>query len=166
MGKVEAVIKSEIVRLARRELRKIAVPLGRDVRSLKSTISQLRKTVSALERFTALQRKEMGGKKPLEATPEEVKISRFSPRLIRSLRKKLRISQKELAILTGVTVGAIHQWESGMFKPSPKKKIVLVALRKLGRRDARKLLEESAAEWVEKKIRKPRKKGKPRAPRK
>lgn len=166
MGKVETVIKSEIVRLARRELRKIAVPLGRDVRSLKSTISQLRKTVSALERFTALQRKEMGGKKLLEATPEEVKISRFSPRLIRSLRKKLRISQRELASLAGVTVGAIHQWESGMFKPSPKKKIVLVALRKLGRRDARRLLEENPAELVEKKIRKPRIKGKPRSLRK
>jgi DNA-binding transcriptional regulator YiaG len=166
MGKVEAVIKSEIVRLARRELRKIAVPLGRDVRSLKNTISQLRKTVSALERFTTLQRKEMGKKKPLEATPEEVKISRFSPRLIRSLRKKLRISQKELAILAGVTVGAIHQWESGMFKPSLKKKSVLVALRKLGRRDVTRLLEESAAELVEKKIRKPRKKGKSRGLRK
>jgi len=160
MGKVEAVIKSEIVRLARRELRKIAVPLGRDVRSLKNTISQLRKTVSALERFTALQKKEMGKKKPLEATPEEVQISRFSPRLIRSLRKRLRISQKELAILAGVTVGAIHQWESGMFKPSMKKKIVLVALRKLGRRDARGLLDESKAELVEKEIRKPRKRGK------
>ena len=42
----------------------------------------------------------------LEAAPEEVKISRFSPRLIRSLRKHLGITQKELAILAGVTVGA------------------------------------------------------------
>ena len=35
MGKIEAIIKSEIVRLAKREIRKISVPLGRDVRALK-----------------------------------------------------------------------------------------------------------------------------------
>jgi DNA-binding transcriptional regulator YiaG len=153
MGKIEGIIKSEIMRLAKREIRKIAVPLGRDVRNMKSAVSQLRKAVLALQRITAGQQKELEkGKKPLEAAPEEVKVSRFSPRLIRSLRGHLGISQKELAILTGVTVGAIHQWESGRFKPSMKKKAVMVALRKLGRREVRKLLEEKKAEMTEKKV--------------
>jgi DNA-binding transcriptional regulator YiaG len=143
MGKLEATIKSEIVRLAKREMRKTLVPLGRDVRVLKSAVSQLRKTVLALERFAAQQQKELKKRKiPVEATPEEVKKSRFSPALIRSLRRHLRITQKELAILTGVTVGAAHQWEIGRFKPKDEKKSVMVGLRKLGRRDVRKLLEE------------------------
>ncbi len=143
MGKFAGIIKSEIVRLARREVRKTLVPLGRDVRSLKSTVSQLRKTVLALERLAAQQQKELGQRKvPLEATPEEVKKSRFSPDLIRSLRRHLRISQKELAILAGVTVGAVAMWESGKFKPKDEKKAVIVALRKLGRREVRKLLEK------------------------
>jgi DNA-binding transcriptional regulator YiaG len=143
MGKLEATIKSEIVRLAKRELRKTLVPLGRDVRLLKSSVSQLRKTVLALERFVAQQQNELKKRKiPLEATPEEVKKSRFSPALIRSLRKNLGISQKELAILAGVTVGAAHLWEKGKFGPGDEKKAVMVALRKLGRREVRKLLEE------------------------
>ncbi|MGB7576207.1 MAG: hypothetical protein WBN53_20375 [Thermodesulfobacteriota bacterium] len=143
MGKLEGTIKSEIVRVAKREMRKTSVPLGRDVRLLKSTVSQLRKTVLALERLAAQQQKELKKRKmPLEATPEEVKKSRFSPTLIRSLRRHLRITQKELAILTGVTVGAAHQWEIGKFKPKDEKKSVMVGLRKLGRRDVRKLLEE------------------------
>jgi DNA-binding transcriptional regulator YiaG len=143
MGKLEATIKSEIVRLAKREVRKTLVPLGRDVRLLKGVVSQLRKTGLALARFVAQQKKELGKRKiPLEATPEEVKKSRFSPALIRSLRKNLGISQKELAILTGVTVGAAHLWEIGKFKPKDEKKALMVALRKLGRRDVRKLLEE------------------------
>jgi len=143
MGKLEATIKSEIVRLAKRKMRKTLVPLGRDVRVLKSAVSQLRKTVLALERFAAQQQKELKKRKiPVEATPEEVKKSRFSPALIRSLRRHLRITQKELAILTGVTVGAAHQWEIGRFKPKDEKKSVMVGLRKLGRRDVRKLLEE------------------------
>jgi DNA-binding transcriptional regulator YiaG len=152
MGKVEGIIKSEIVRLARREIRKISVPLGRDVRFLKRGVSQLGKAVLTLQRITASQQKELEkGKTPLEATPEEVKESRFSPRLIGSLRRRLGITQKELAILTGVTVGAVHLWEIGQFKPGMKKKAVMVALRKLSRREVRKLLEEKGTQMVEKK---------------
>jgi hypothetical protein len=43
MGKVKGIIKSEILRLAKREITKISVPLGRDVWSLKSAVSQLRR---------------------------------------------------------------------------------------------------------------------------
>ena len=143
MSNLGATIKSEIVRLAKREMRKTFVPLRRDVRSLKSTTSQLRKTVLTLERLAVQQQKELKKRKvPLEATPEEVKKSRFSPRLIRSLRKSLGISQKELATLAGVTVGAAHLWEKGKFGPKDEKKAIMVGLRKLGRREVRKLLEE------------------------
>jgi DNA-binding transcriptional regulator YiaG len=153
MGKVEGVIKSEIIRLAKREVRKISVPLGRDVRSLKSAVSQLRKAVLTLQRITTTQQKVLEkGKMPLEASPEEVKMSRFSPRLIQSLRRHLGITQKELAILTGVTVGAAHLWESGQFKPSEKKKAVMVALRKLGRREVRELLEGKGTPPAGKKV--------------
>jgi DNA-binding transcriptional regulator YiaG len=146
MGKLEGTIKSEIVRLAKREMRKTSVPLRRNLRLLKKTVSQIRRAVLALERSTAYQQKELKKRKiPLGATPEEVKKSRFSPALIRSLRKKLGISQKELAILAGVTVGATHLWEKGKFKPKDEKKAVMVGLRKLGRRDVKKLLEERAS---------------------
>lgn len=157
MGKLEGIIKFEIVRLAKREIRKISVPLAKDVRLLKNTVSQLRKTVLALERFAARQESKLKKEKILlEATPEEVKVSRFSPRLIRSLRKHLGITQKELAILAGVTVGAIHQWESGIFIPRAQKKSVLIALRKLGRREVRELLEEKRTEMGEKEVPTPR----------
>ena len=146
MGKLGVTIKSEIVRLAKREMRKTSVPLRRNLRLLKKTVSQIRRAVLALERSTAYQQKELKKRKiPLGATPEEVKKSRFSPRLVQSLRKKLGISQKELAILAGVTVGAAHLWEKGKFKPKDEKKAVMVGLRKLGRRDVKKLLEERAS---------------------
>jgi DNA-binding transcriptional regulator YiaG len=142
MGKVEAIIKSEIVRLAKREMRKVITPLKKDVWTLKNTISQLRKTVLTLERFTAIQRKEWDKKPPLKAAPEEVETSRLSPRLIRSLRSRLGLSQRDFARLAGVTPLAVYQWENGVFKPKKEKRGVLVALRKLGRREAKKLLEE------------------------
>ena len=143
MAKLEMILKAEIVRLSKREMRKVTVPLGREVRSLKGTVSHLRKTVSLLEKFAARQQSEMASERSrLQAAPEEMKKARFSPRLIRLLRKRLGITQRELAALAGVTVGAIYQWEQGLFEPRNDKKGALVALRKLGRREVKKLLEE------------------------
>jgi len=160
MGILETTIKSEIVRLAKRELKRVAVPLRRDVRTLRMTVSQLRKTLSGLERFAARRGSElMGEKAKLSASPEELEKARFSPRLILTLRKRLGITQKELATLAGVTVGAIFQWEKGIFDPREDKKAVLVALRKLGRRQVKTLLEEKGRETAVKKARVSKKRG-------
>ena len=146
MGKVETIIKSEIVRLSKREMRKVSVPLGRDIRLLKSTVSQIRKAVLVLQRFVAQKQKELPKREiRLEAPPEEIKNARFSPALIQSLRKRLGITQKELAILAGVTVGAAHLWETGKFLPSGEKRGAIVALRKLRRREVRELLDQKRA---------------------
>ena len=141
MGKLEQFFRSEMVRLSKREMNRVWVPVKRDVRSLKRTVSQLRRAVLALEQFADRQRKQLAQEEAqLTAPPDTVKKSRFSPRLIRALRKRLGLSQRELAILSGVTVGAVHQWETGKFIPKDEKKGCLVALRKLGRREARRLL--------------------------
>ncbi len=141
MGKMEGVFRTEVVRLARREVNKVALPLRRDVRSLKRTVSEFRKAILELKQFADRQRKQLEQKEAqLTATPEEIKKARFSTRLIRALRKRLGLSQRELANLAGVSVGAVYQWETGKFVPKDEKKGVLVALRKLGRREARELL--------------------------
>ncbi len=149
MGKLDATIKTEIMRLAKRELRKVSVPLKREVRSLKITVSQLRKAIAPLERFATDQQKVLAKRViRLEVSAEELKKSRLSPRLIKALRKKLGITQKELAILVGVTIGAAHQWETGKFTPKPEKKAALAALRKLGRTEVKKLLEAKGSKMT------------------
>ena len=143
MSKMESIIKSEIIRLAKREMRKISVPLGKDVRLLKRTVPYLQKSVLSLERFAAHLQKELTKRRiRFEVSPDELKVSRFSPRLVRSLRKRLGITQKELSILCGVTLGAVQSWESGKFRPKDEKRKAIVGLRKLRRRDVRKLLEK------------------------
>jgi DNA-binding transcriptional regulator YiaG len=89
-------------------------------------------------------------KPKLEATPEEIRTSRITPGRIRGLRKKLGISMRELGILTGATIGAVLSWEKGKFKPRGEKKAALVALRKLKKREVRKMV----AEKVDKKPKK------------
>jgi DNA-binding transcriptional regulator YiaG len=151
MGKLEGLIKEEIIRLAKREMKMKCVPLRREVRSLKITASQLRKSVLSLQRFVSQQEKQMGPKLIHEIIPEDLKTARVSPRLIKSLRKHLRVSQRELAKLAGVTVGAVCQWEKGNFGPREDKKKILVGLRKLGRQEAKRLLGEKKEEAAPKK---------------
>ena len=159
MAKIESILKSEMIRLARREMKKTFAPLNRDVRSLKGIVSQLRKSFFFLQKFMNQQERQMGSKPVTEVTPEEMKKARFSPRLIKTLRKHLGVSQREMAKLAGVTVGAVFQWEKGKFEPKDEKKKILVGLRKLGRREARKLLAEKREEPTPKKNPKVSKKG-------
>jgi DNA-binding transcriptional regulator YiaG len=118
-------------------------------------LSGLSKGITSLNRMTKELHLEEA-KPKLEATPEEVKASRLTPDRIRGLRKKLGISMRELGILTRASLGAVLSWEKGKFKPRGDKKAALVALRKLRKRDVKKLLAEKAETKVKAKRRRPK----------
>ena len=145
MGKVESTIKSEILRLAKKEVKAVFSPFRREVWAMRLKLSGLSKSFVVLNR----QAKELrqGEARPkLEASPEEVKVSRLTPERIHNLRKKKGISQRELGILTGATTGAVLSWEKGKFKPTGNKKAALVALRQFTKRDVKKMLAEMAGD--------------------
>jgi DNA-binding transcriptional regulator YiaG len=146
MAKIEGVIKAEIMRLAKREVRAVFRPLKREVWQMGTKLSNLSKAFASLTRMAKELHLQEKAKPKLEATPEEVKVSRLTPERISRLRKKLGISQRELGILTGASIGAILAWEKGKFRPKGEKKAALVALRKLKKREVRKLLAEKAEE--------------------
>jgi DNA-binding transcriptional regulator YiaG len=82
----------------------------------------------------------------MAAAPEEVKAARISPLLIKKLRKRLKITQGELATLIGVSTNAVGFWEQGKSRPTDRNRGALVALRKLGRREVAGILATKAAE--------------------
>jgi DNA-binding transcriptional regulator YiaG len=143
LGKLESTIKSEIQRLTKREIRSTFIPLRKEVRAMRIKLSSLSKGITSLNR--TIKELHLEEAKPqLEATREEVTASRLTPEGIRRLRKKLGISMKELGILTGSSLSAVLSWEKGKFKPGGEKKAVLVALKKLRKREVRKMLAEKA----------------------
>jgi DNA-binding transcriptional regulator YiaG len=147
MGKMEQTLKYEITRLAKKQVRAIFLPLARDVRRLKQTVSALRKTVAVLARLgTELQAERTVERSTLAAAPEEVKAARFSPLLTKKLRARLGITQGELATLVGVSNSAVGSWEYGKAKPEGHNREALVALRKLGKREVRGILAAKAEE--------------------
>ncbi len=163
MGKLESTIKSEIQRLAKREIRTTFLPLRKEVRAMRLKLFGLSKGILFLNRMTKELHLEEA-KPKLEATPEEVKASRLTPARITGLRKKLGISQRELGVLVGATTGAVLSWEKGKFKPRGDKKAALVALRKLRRREVRKLLAEKAGSSVMAKGKRPEVKARRKKP--
>ncbi len=145
MGKIEAVVKSEVTRLARKEVRAVCGPLGRDVRELKQAVSRLTKIVAALEKVAAEWRQQKQERRAkLEAPDEEVTAARFSPDLIRKLRRRLGLSQKQFAVLVEVSAVAVWSWETGRTRPTKQNKKSLVALRKLGKREVKNVLAQKA----------------------
>jgi len=161
MGKIETAVKSEIARLAKKEIRAVCGPLARDVRELKRTVSRLRRTVASLEKAAREWTKQIRAQKAeLKVPEEEVKAARLSPGLIRSLRKRLGLSQGQLATVVGISTVSVGLWEQGKTRPTGSNRAALVALRKLGRRDVRKILELKVTAKPKKKkaTRKPAKK--------
>ncbi len=70
----------------------------------------------------------------------EGKAAGFGARKIRSLRKKMGISQGELAVLLGVNRATVSMWEGGKFKPKEEKVKQIVALAGKSKEEAQKML--------------------------
>jgi DNA-binding transcriptional regulator YiaG len=141
VAKIEAAIKDAIMRGARRQVREAATPLRRDLRRVRRTLVALRADLAGLRDIAAhWQRVTESTPWQPEVSESELRSARMSPGLIVKLRARLRLTQSELARLVGVSAGAIAQWESGRASPAGPNRRRLVALRKLGRRDVRRLL--------------------------
>jgi len=139
--KIEIAINDAVQRGARRQIRLVATPLRREVWRLRHTVAGLRKELIAL-RATAAQWERVAKQTPWASTvsDETVKAARLSPRLIQKLRTRLGLSQSALAKLTGVSGAAVVQWEQGRAAPSGDRRKAVVALRRLGRREVKRLL--------------------------
>ena len=144
MGKVETVLKAEIARLSRRETRRLMTKHVEELRRLRRRVAELEHEVRALKAARA----EEQARTKIRAAAETVAGAqattvRLSPRLIRSLRNRLGISQAELAKLVGVSAVAVGTWESGRSRPRVVSKGRIAALRSVGRREVKRLLAKS-----------------------
>ena len=141
MAKIEMAIRDAIARGARKQVRRAASPLRRDVRRLRQAVRELRAKVAALHEVAARWNESHAGRGWQSAvSEEEARAARLSPRLVRKLRQRLGVSQAAVARLVGVSPAAVVQWEQGRATPSGKNRAALVGLRRVGRRQAKRLL--------------------------
>ncbi|MCZ6688321.1 MAG: helix-turn-helix domain-containing protein [Planctomycetota bacterium] len=142
MPNIAAVLREEIVRLARKELRATIGSLRKRVAELTRSNAALKKKVPSIEREVARLSKEAEARQiqVIRAGAKELKGVRIGPRSIQAQRKRLKLTREEFGKLAGVSANTIYLWEIGEVSPREKSRGVLVGLRRLRAREAKKLL--------------------------
>ena len=138
-------LKSEISRLAKKELRAETHALKKASAQYRSEIAALKRRVAGLEAQIKKQSKGAARAKPAENADEEFGTShRFRVAGFAALRKKLNISAAEMGKLLGVSAQSVYHWETGKTKPRASQLAAIAAVRKLGKRAVATKLGESA----------------------
>jgi len=153
MPNIATVLKEEIQRLARKEVRKETKSIQQATSRYRSDIAALKREVSELQRKLGFLEKQE--KKRLEeetsgntATasasggPDSSETTaRFSPDWLKKHREKLGFSAADYAKLVGASPLSIYNWESGKTLPRAAQREALAAVRGIGKREAMQRLE-------------------------
>ncbi|MCE9554768.1 MAG: helix-turn-helix domain-containing protein [Planctomycetes bacterium] len=137
MSNLIAALKHEVTRLARKEIRA-------QVGGVKQAVTQHRREIARLKRELKAHQKKIAFLEGRERTrlgqpavnQEDIDGSRFSAKSVRAQRKRLKLSAGEFGKLLGVSGQTIYLWEQGKTRPRQAQFTSLVAVRKLGRREA------------------------------
>jgi DNA-binding XRE family transcriptional regulator len=145
MANLNGVLRDEIARLARRELRADLDAIRKVSASYRSEIAALKRRIAAaesqLKRTSKVATKAAGasaGSEPEQA--EDTKL-RFRRDGFITLRKRLGLTAEATGKLLGVSGQSIYLWESGRTAPRGKHLVTIAQLRKLGKREVNALLE-------------------------
>ncbi|MEO6032603.1 MAG: helix-turn-helix transcriptional regulator [Burkholderiaceae bacterium] len=148
MTNLASVLKSEVARLARKQLRAETESLKKSVAAQRSEIAALKRRTSELEKaLKALVRTTTRvANKPVrsvESEQEDAEASQFRFRAqgMANNRKRLGLSAEDFGLLVGTTGQSVYSWESGKSKPRPRNLAAIAALRGVGKREVAARLE-------------------------
>lgn len=141
MANITTLLRSEIARVARRELRSETEHLKKASSSYRADIAALKRRVQDLER--ELRRlKRTSQRSPEASTTEDSEAAlRFSAKGLAGHRKRLGLSARELGAIVGASSLTIYKWEKGEARPRARFLPVIATLRTMGKREAAAKLE-------------------------
>ena len=146
MSNVASVLKEEIARVARKEVRRETAALKKASAAYRSEIAALKRRALEIER--QLRRVGKGAAPSTSVAANEASASqgtRFSARSMASQRRRLGLSAAECGLLIGASAQSIYNWEEGKARPRAQHLPAIFALRNLGRREANEILETRKA---------------------
>jgi DNA-binding transcriptional regulator YiaG len=135
MPNIASLFKSEITRIARKEIRA-------EIQTLRKASAQYRSDIAALKRRLAEQDRlisRLRKSKPAgtaDGKAQEASKLRFRADGFASLRKKLGLSAAEMGKLVGVSLQTIYHWEKGQSRPREGQLQAIAQVRRLGKRGA------------------------------
>jgi len=147
MPDVAKVLREEVQRLAKRQVKAGLAPLKRDSVRLKKHVADLRRELTALARthreLLARVTAVVATKQTEVATERAATLRPTSKSLVR-LRRRLGLTQVEFGKLLGVSGQAVLNWESkgSRVRMRGANLAALAGIQKIGKREARRRLEK------------------------
>jgi len=151
MPDIRQVLREEILRLTRKEVRDALAGVQRENRELRRAITELRRRLAAVERngASAVPASRRGPVAPPSAeealsvsVDESALGARINSKMIKRMRERLGLTQAALAALLGVSAQTVYQWErkNGPLQLRGRTRAAVVEVRSLGKREAMRRL--------------------------
>jgi DNA-binding transcriptional regulator YiaG len=134
MPNIASVMKDEIGRLAKKEIRKETEGLKKSSAQYRSDIAALKRQVAVLAKQVARLEKSGPKKATAEVEGEASTKFRFSAKRIAAQRQKLGLSAGDMGALIGVSAQTVYNWEAEKSRPRQSQLAAIAAVRKLGKR--------------------------------
>ena len=130
-------LKSEITRLARKELKADLLSLRKATTAQRSEIAALKRELKELRALVRTNQKVLKSVQP-EQPVEEAKSARaprFSAEAFAAQRTRLGLTQAQMAQLLGASTLSVYKWETGKVHPRAAQLARIAEVRKLGKRE-------------------------------
>jgi DNA-binding transcriptional regulator YiaG len=142
MPNITTVLKEEIVRLSRKEIRKQTTVLRKASAQYRRDIAEMKRRITELQRKVAPLQKQVLRNAPPQTAEVEAEHVRFTAKGLRSQRERLGLSAANYGKLIGVTGQTIYSWETATSRPRKSQVAKIASLRHLGKREAQARLEQ------------------------
>jgi DNA-binding transcriptional regulator YiaG len=136
MANIATVLKSEISRVARKEVRSESLNLKKASAQYRSDIAALKRRVLALEAEIKRLGKAAKTKTVAVATEDSSSRHRFSAKGFSSQRRRLGLTAVQMALLLGVSDQSVRKWEDGKSHPRVSQLPAIAAVRTMGKSQA------------------------------
>jgi DNA-binding transcriptional regulator YiaG len=136
MPNIATALKSEISRIARKEVRAETQSLKKQSGQYRGQIAALKRQVLGLEKQLRRQSNGSHATRPIEPDEPARTGLRFRAKGFATHRQRLGLSAAQAGALLGVSGQSIYHWESGKARPRASQLPAIAALRKLNKRQA------------------------------
>ena len=139
MPNIASVLKSEITRIARKEIRAEVESLKKSVSGHRTEIAGLKRRSQALEQELKRLQKfaPKPGPMPNNGTGQKL---RFSAKRLAAQRQRLGLSADAVGLLVGASGQSVYNWEAGKARPRLSHLAAISALRGLSKTQAAEVL--------------------------
>jgi len=144
MANIGALLKAEITRLCRREIRKEIMAVRKVSASSRHHIAALKRQVAALEQKAGQLAKRTSAQAMSEPAALPNRPVRFVAKGLKSLRARLGLSAAQFATLIGVSEQSVYNWETKKATPRKEQLAAIIGLRSVGKREAQQQLQAKA----------------------